>query len=353
MKRITVFFLLCLFLVSACKGKYPARQPEQDNAISVLVFITGVAAGSPPYEMLAAGAREFADENNSTRNTIDKTTITVKIYEAGFNQAEWEEQLRSMVADGEYDLVLGSNPALPEICANVGALFPNQKFIIVDAALGGNPQISTYLYNQYEQALFLGYLAGLVSTSAMPHANASKRIGFIAAQEYPLLSRHIVPGFLDGARRVDTDIELDFRVIGNWYDASKAAELAAAMINAGADVFSSIAGGAAQGLVRAIKERNAYAVSFNASEYDQAPGLIIGCGIMQQKKLVKEILADVLAGRIQYGNTRTVGVKEGYLDFIFDDPGYRDYLPVELQNQFNAFMGDLRAGRINYTVPPL
>jgi simple sugar transport system substrate-binding protein len=357
-KKIVVLPLLCLALMSACKGKDSARMPEHGRSISVLVFITGVVAGSPTYEMMAAGAREFADENNSARNTIDKTTIdkttiAVKVYEAGFNQAEWEEQLRSMVAGGEYDLVLGSNPSLPEICASVGALFPRQKFIIVDAAHNGNPQLSTYMYNQYEQALFLGYLAGLVSTSAMPHANAAKRIGFIAAQEYPLLSRHIVPGFLEGARRANPDIELDFRVIGNWYDASKAAELASAMINAGAGVFSSIAGGAAQGLIRAIKERNAYAVSFNTNEYDQAPGLIIGCGIMQQKKLVKEILAHVLAGKIQYGTTRTVGVKEGYLDFIFDDSGYRDYLPAELQNQFSAFMDDLRAGRVNYTAPPL
>jgi simple sugar transport system substrate-binding protein len=187
----------------------------------------------------------------------------------------------------------------------------------------------------------------------MPHANAAKRIGFIAAQEYPLLSRHMVPGFLDGARRVDPGIELDFRVIGNWYDANKAAELSAAMINSGTDVFTSIAGGAAQGLIHAIKERNAYAVSFNTNEYNLAPGFIVGCGIMQQKKLVKEILADVLTGKVQYGTTRTVGVKEGYLDFIFDDPGYRDYLPAELQKQFDAFMDDLRAGRVNYTVPPL
>jgi simple sugar transport system substrate-binding protein len=118
-------------------------------------------------------------------------------------------------------------------------------------------------------------------------------------------------------------------------------------------VFTSIAGGAAQGLIRAIKEQNAYAVSFNTNEYSQAPGLIVGCGIMQQKKLVKEILADVLAGKMQYGTTMTVGVKEGYLDFIFDDPGYRNYLPAELQKQFEAFMDDLRAGRVNYTVPPL
>jgi simple sugar transport system substrate-binding protein len=334
-------------VLSSCKPKkqrVDSMPPEQGKTLSVLVYITGVVAGSPTYEMLAAGAQEFADEHGN---------VKIKIYEAGFNQAEWEEQLRSMVAGGEYDLVLGSNPSLPEICANVGASFPTQRFIITDAEYSGNPQICTYLYNQYEQALFLGYLAGLVTTSAIPHSNSAKRIGFIAAQEYPLLNRQMVPGFIDGARRVDPGIELDFRVIGNWYDANKAAELASGMINAGVDVFTSIAGGAAQGLFRTIKERGAYAVNFNTNDYSQAPGFIVGCGRMEQKKLVKEILADVLAGKINYGSSKTVGVKEGYIDFIFDDPGYRDHVPAEIQQKFGAFMDDFRAGRVNYTVPAL
>jgi simple sugar transport system substrate-binding protein len=345
--------LLCTTFLSGCKPKGQSpTQPEQDKplsvlaSLSVLVYITGVVAGSPSYEMLVAGAQEFADTHNN---------VTIKVYEAGFNQAEWEEQLRSMVAGGEYDLVLGSNPSLPEICASISKTFPNQKFIITDAAPPpeSNPQISTYLYNQYEQALFLGYLAGLITTSAMPHANDAKKIGFIAAQEYPLLTRHIVPGFLDGARRVEPRIELDFRVIGNWYDANKAADLAASMINAGVDVFTSIAGGAAQGLIRTILERRAYSVNFNTNDYRQAPGLIVGCGIMEQKKLTKEILADVLAGTVQYGTGRTVGVQEGYLDFIFDDPGYRDHLPAKVQEKFGTFMEELRAGRVAYTVPSL
>jgi simple sugar transport system substrate-binding protein len=344
-KNIVLFFLACAIILPACKPK-ERPQTEQDK-LSVLVYITGAVAGSPTYEMLARGAREFADTHSQ---------VSVKIYEAGFNQAEWEEQLHSMVADGEYDLVLGSNPSLPEICARVGKSFPRQKFIIMDAALpqgGENSQISTYLYNQYEQALFLGYLAGLITTSSMTYANDAKKIGFIAAQEYPLLSRYIVPGFLDGARRVDPGIELDFRVIGNWYDANKAADLAASMINSGVDVLSSIAGGAAQGLIRTIKEKKAYSVNFNTNDYNQAPGLIVGCGIMEQDKLTKEILASVLEGKIQYGTGRTVGLKEGYLNFIFDDPAYRDFLPTAIQEQFGAFMDDLRAGRIEYTVPPL
>jgi simple sugar transport system substrate-binding protein len=313
------------------------------------VYITGVVAGSPPYELLAAGAEDFAAAHDNVR---------VMVYEAGFNQAEWEEQLTSLVASGEYDLVLGSNPSLPEICAEVGKKFPEQRFIITDAQYQGNPQISAWLYNQYEQSLYLGYLAGLVTVSAMPNANAAKRIGFIAAQEYPILSRHIAPGFIAGARMVDPEIELDFRVIGNWFDANKAADLASSMIDSGVDVLTAIAGGAAQGMIRAAQERaaggrGAYVVWYNTNEYKQAPGVIVGCGLMEQKKLVMEILSGALAGNIQYGTSRIVGAKEGYLNFIADDPLYRSSLPDGIRERFDAFMDEIRAGRVDYTVPPL
>ena len=140
---------LALAALGGCKAR-DSRASGGDGAFSILVYITGVTAGSPSYEMLAAGAQEFAEAHENTRVTV---------YEAGFNQAEWEEQLTSLTASGQYNLVIGSNPSLPEICANVGKRFPNQKFIITDAWLAGNPQISTWLYNQYEQSLYLGYLA--------------------------------------------------------------------------------------------------------------------------------------------------------------------------------------------------
>ncbi|MDR0452781.1 MAG: BMP family ABC transporter substrate-binding protein [Treponema sp.] len=336
-------FLFLLPLASAYPGASREKQAGPDS-LSVLVYITGMIAGSPTYELLAEGAENFA---------AGRGNVTVKVYEAGFNQAEWEEQLTSLVASGEYDLVLGSNPSLPEICVNVGKKFPNQKFIITDAEHGGSSQISTYLYNQYEQSLFLGYLAGLVTTSAMPHANAAKKLGFIAAQEYPLLNKHIVPAFLAGARMADPAIELDFRVIGNWFDANKAADLARSMIEGGVDVFASIAGGAAQGMIRTAEERGAYVVFHNTNEYKTAPGVIVGCGVVEQKKLVEEILADALEGKTVWGAAKTVGVRDGYINFVSGDPGYTAYLPREIRDKFDAFMADMKAGKVAYTVPPL
>ena len=343
MKRtLSIFLLCCVCFTIGCEKKSSSARAEKK--LSVLVFVPGVTAGSPTYELMAEGALEFAAVNQN---------VNVKIYEAGFNQAEWEQQLAEMVSDGEYDIVLSSNPSLPELCANAAKMFPNQKFIIMDAQYEGNSQIRTYMYNQYEQSLFLGYLAGLVTTSAMPRANSLKRIGFIAAQEYPLLTKQMVPGFLDGARLVDPAIELDRRVIGSWADANKAAELASAMMDSGVDVFTAIAGGAARGMIKTASERGAYVVSYNANEYQLASGFVVGCGIMEVKKLVLEILANVLEGKIQYGVSETVGVKEGYINFIFDDPGYRDSLPADIRQRFETFMDDLRSGRISYTIPPL
>jgi simple sugar transport system substrate-binding protein len=329
-KTIIIFLILSVFFTAGCTKKN--QNSGTKEGLSVLVFVTGVIAGSPTYEMMAQGALEFESSH---------ANVKVKIYEAGMNQAQWEQQLGEMVSTGEYDAVIGSNPSLPEICANVLKIFPKQKFVIADAEYEGNPQIKTYNYNQYEQSVFLGFLAGLVTTSNMPYANSQKRIGFIAAQEYPLLTRQMVPGFLEGARLVDPEIELDFRVIGSWADVNKASELTSAMMEAGVDVFTAIAGGAAQGLVKTAMDKHAYIVWYNTNAYNLAPGVIIGCGIMEQKKLITEVLEGLLDDSIQYGICETIGVKEKYLGFIYDDPGYFN-LPSDIRERFENFMNDLK-----------
>lgn len=342
-KFVALILLLTLSICTLSATGRVETKTSSEPALSILVYITGVIAGSPPYTALAEGATEFASEHEN---------VSVKIYEAGFNQAEWEEQLTALVATRRYDIVLGSNPSLPEICERIGAKFPEQKFILTDAELSGNSQMRTYLYNQYEQSLYLGYLAGLVTTSAMDRANAALKIGFIAAQEYPMLNNHILPGFLAGARLVNPAIEVDFRVVGNWFDANKTAELARSMLNAQVDVFAVIAGGAAQGLFKVVQEEGGYIVFHNTNEYAAAPPYVVGCGSMEQKALVKAALEEVLRGELEYGTSTLVGLQEGSLGFFFT-PEYEQALPEIIRQQFESFYFDLAAGKISYTLPPL
>ncbi|MCL2129831.1 MAG: BMP family ABC transporter substrate-binding protein, partial [Treponema sp.] len=131
MKLKYLFFLLIgLLLFSGCKK---SDQSETGNGgFSIAVFIPGVMAGSAIYEMLAEGtikaAEDFAASNH---NRFPKVTVI----EGGFNQAEWESQVTTLAASGNYDLIVSSNPSLPVIVSAVSEKFPEQKFLLLDGEL--------------------------------------------------------------------------------------------------------------------------------------------------------------------------------------------------------------------------
>lgn len=335
MKKLLILFTLILFLCSPIFSS--GTKEETKDEYNILVYIGGVLAGNPPYENLNNGALAFAKEH---------TNVKIKTYEAGFNQAEWESQLTSLVATGQYDFVLTTNPSLPEICDNISKKFPDQKFIITDAYFEGNKNIKTYLYNQYQQSVVLGHLAGLITTSDMEGANKYKKVGFILAQEYPLVTDDIIPGFIEGAKQVDKDIEVDIRTIGNWYDASKASEFTLSMINQGCDVFTSIAGGAAQGLLKTAKENNKYIVNYDINSYKDAPNTIVGCGNIKSVKLVEEILKKAIDGTLEFNKPEIIGIEEGYVDFFLDDPLFKQGLSDQVYNQFTSWYNKVKLGEI-------
>jgi simple sugar transport system substrate-binding protein len=321
-----------------------AAKEEKAEPFDVAVFVPGVVAGSPLYEQMANAAKSFAEAHERA---------SVKVVEAGFNQGEWQEKLTSLAATGEYELILSSNPSMPFVAKEVTPDFPDQKFAIVDAYLEGNSQIYTRLYNQVEQAYTVGYLGGLVTTSNMEGANDTLKAGMVAAQEYPALTKMMKPGYEKGLKAVNENIELDYRVIGNWYDANKAADLANSMFDAGVDVVLSIAGGAGQGVIKAAKERGKYVLWFDSAEYDLAPGTIVGCGVLDQERSVKEVLTQAMNGELPYGEAEIVDMEAGYVDFADDDPLYKKHVPESVRNEMAPLLEKMRSGEISFQVPEL
>jgi simple sugar transport system substrate-binding protein len=329
---------LCFLLIPLAMLGASGTQEKNKDTLQVLVYISGVLDGSPTYQALADGANEFA---------ADHPQVTVKVYEAGYNQAEWESQLTSLVASGTYDLVLTTNPSMPEICNNISKKFPKQKFVVTDGYLEGNPNICTYSFDQYQQAQLLGYLAGLVTTSNMKGANKEKKIGYLVAQDYPLLNDYMIPGYLAGARKVDKDITLDKRMIGNWFDASKAKELTDAMVASGVDVMALDIGGAAKGAIKSAVAHGTYITEKDVDDYASAPGTVIGCGIIKEKQLAIEILSEALKGTIAWGKASALGIKDGYIDFVDDSPYYGEGLTPQVKDAFDAFLSQVRKGDID------
>ncbi len=337
---------IMVMTVSCSKGgEAPApRSAAPAGFKGVAVFVPGVVSGSPIYEMLVEGARRAAESVPG---------LAFRVVEAGFNQAEWLDKLAALAASGEFDLIVTSNPALPELCAKVAESYPSMRFFVADSYLKGNPAIHTVLYNQLEQGYIVGYLAGLVTTSSLPGANRAKKAGMIIAQTYPTLDKLIRPGFEAGLKAVDPEIGLEVRVVGNWYDANRSAELAASLIDGGVDVILPIAGGAGQGVLSAAKEKGTYAVWFEGKGYGLAPGTILGCAVLDQERLVRERVGALLSGdRTLFGRADVVGAADGYIGFDADGDAYRS-LPADLRSRFEQALANLRAGSPSFRIDSL
>jgi len=333
--------LAALFAVSCTGTKPSAANSAASAGYSIAVFVPGVVSGSPVYEMLVAGVTKAVNESVASGKKA-----TVEIVEAGTKQADWGTKLTTLCAEGKYALIISSNPAIPQIAAPIAEQFPKQSFLIFDSFYEGSPRITTFRYNQREQAYISGYQAALISASSMKFANAEMKIGLLAGQEYPAMNDIILPAYLEGARAVDPRFEVDFRVVGNWYDAVKGAELARAMKAAGVDVIMPISGGANQGVLSAAQEEGFYVAWFDDNGYAKAPSYVISSAVMDQERLAYEKTRAWIDGTLAAGTASTVGIAEKYIDFVSDDPLYAEAVPQELRDRQEALMKRLHDGEL-------
>ena len=343
MKRVILtFFSLSMIVASASAMGNSER--ENTDGYRVGVFVPGVVDGSPTYEMLVAGV---------TRAVNEAQGATVSVIEGGFNQATWEEGVMSMAAGGGYDLIVTSNPSMPEIVQTVTEAVPQVAFIVVDGYLAGNDRIHTVMFNQREQAFLSGYFAGLVTQGALENANEAVRVGLLVGQEYPIMNEVILPSFQLGLRSVVADGEVDFRVLGNWFDAGKAQEIAADMINLGSDIILTIAGGGNQGVIAAAREAKTYVLWYDDSGYEQAPGVVVGSSFVRQDEAAYEATAQAIGGELTFGQARVIGVADGAVSFDTEHREFVRYVPQTVRDEMHALLDRLQSGDLELAMPGL
>lgn len=324
MKKIFLLLLLSPLLFFGC------TKPSSQNK-NIALFVPGIIEDSPVYEMLKNGVTAAVEQYNS--NT-ESQKADLFVLEAGTNQSEWPAKITALAAQGKYDVIISSNPSLPEIIIPIIEKFPQQKFILMDAECEGNKNIFTARYNQYEQAYITGYIGALMSKS--------HKLGLIAAQEYPVMNEIIYPYFEKGAKAADSNTTVDFRVVGNWYDANKGAVIADALYSYGVDVILPICGGASQGVINSAVNNNFYITWFDDNGFSKAPGNVISSTVMKQEELSKLVTTDYLNDKTQWGNAIMVGIQDGYIDFVQDDPLYTKTVPEEIRNQMAKLIDSLK-----------
>lgn len=341
MKKLSFLVAVVILTGPAVFAAGSSEEPEAD-LYSIGVFVPGVVEGSPTYEMLVEGVERAATESGSA---------TVKVVEGGFNQAQWGQSITSMTASGEYDLIVSSNPEIPDIVVEVLESFPDQHFLLLDAWLQGNPRVHTVMFNQREQAFLAGHFAGLVGSSDMTDAEGPLRGGLLAGQEYPIMNEVILPGYELGLRSVDPDGTVDFRVLGNWYDAGRAAELANSMYATGSHIVLTIAGGGNQGVISAARDRDAYVIWYDTPGLDEAPGIVIGSTYVALDTAAYERTLAAIGGELSFGQAEILGVADGYVGFVEDDRLYERHVDETVRAQMARTVEKMESGELFLDMP--
>ncbi len=308
---------------------------KKANGKSIAVFVPGIIDDSPTYEKLTRGVTKAVEDFNQSVGENEK--ITLFVMEAGTNQAEWSSKITALAAEQKYDVIVSSNPSLPDLVEPIIAQFPKQKFILLDATREGNDNIYTVCYDQSQQGFLAGYVGGLMSKTG--------RLALIAAQEYPVMNEIIYPSFVKGAVAARSDASVDFRVVGNWYDATKGAEIADAVAKNGVDVILPICGGASQGVISSAVNNGIYISWFDDSGFKRAPGTIIGSSTVKQAEMAEIVTKQFIENKVNWGKADMVGIQDGFIEFVQDDPLYISTVPQDIRDKMATLVADIVAGK--------
>jgi simple sugar transport system substrate-binding protein len=277
--------------------------------------------------------------------------LKVEVFEAGFDQSKWEEQLTSFAASGRFDVVYTSNESMGPMAAKVAQKVPNVKFIVDDSWVVGNDRIYCSLMNKYQQSYLFGYLMALVSTSTMPGVNPDKKVGFIYGQHYTTMDDLIIPGIEAGIKAVDPEFELKTAMLGNWYDATKAESLSNSLIDEGVDVMGSVCGSGVAGVISACKNRGIYMIYYDTAAFDKAPGVIVGAVEANVDDMVAFNLQRLLEGTIPWGTSEVFGAEKGYISVPTNAPAYVNNVPEEARNAFASELQKVINGEKDLSIP--
>ena len=284
-KSLLALIALSALFTFGCSKKSPNK--------SIAVFVPGICDNSPTYAMLVEGITNAVKECNETKSDEDK--IELFVMEAGTNQAEWGPKITALAAEQKYDVIISSNPSL-------------------------------------------GYIAALMSKTHY--------MGLIAAQEYPVMNNILYPYFEKGGKAANPQTTVDFRVVGNWYDATKGAEITDALSKKDVDVILPICGGASQGVISSAVNKGIYITWFDNNGFDKAPGTIISSCIMEQVKMAEKVTKEFLEGKTAWGQAHMVGIKDGFVSFVDDDPNYLSVVPASIRQKMTNLVEKIKSGEL-------
>lgn len=224
------------------------------------------------------GDRSFNDQAyDGVTRAVNEFGIEMDLAEPK-ELAEIEPFLTDFAKSGEYDVIIAVGFSSAEQVKNVAALYPEEKFLLIDSACNDYENVASLTFNKSEEGfltgVFCAYFASMdsikINGTDVALKDSKKTIGAILGVESPDILEALA-GLYAGLKYVDPEVKAIYGSVGSWSDQNKAAEIAMAMYDQGVNMVWQDAGAAGQGIFTAAADYDLYSLGWNSVQHELDP----------------------------------------------------------------------------------
>jgi basic membrane protein A len=309
---LTLFAGLAIF-VAACSGGGASTAPSAEASAA-----PSVEASAAPSVEASAAPSEATGVTCDAPLSVGLVTDVGRINDKGFNQSAYEgmeaakaeaptcfetEYIETtsqsdyapniaQFTDSGSDVVIGVGFLLGDALGDAAKANSDIKFISVDGV--PNPGHDESWMTNGESLFFAedqaGYMAGVLAASI----TKSDHIGVVGGLVVVPPVERFVEGYIDGAKSVNPDIQVDFVYTTSFVDPPQGSNAAQQMIDSGADVIFGAGGLTGNGALEAACQADGvYAIGVDTDQYETLPS-VQSCIVSSATKNIVEAVKNSL-----------------------------------------------------------
>jgi basic membrane protein A and related proteins len=350
--RLPAILVGAVVALAACSANNGGASTAASAAASAAASSTGSSAPASvaPINFSAAlvvsgnlGDKGFFDSAEAgVVRAVNELGITQKTLQASpTDPAQWLQNLQA-VSDGSYNVVIAGSTQQHDNVTTAATAHPDQHYIFFDDQVD-LPNVLSIEYKQNEGSYVAGVLAGLVTTDTadFPLSKGTKTVGLVGGMDIPVINDFVV-GFKQGAKSVDSSINVIVSYAGSFSDPNKGYNLTQAMYDQGADIVFAVAGGTGLGVLKASADSNKYSIGVDSDQNDLYPGHVLASMVKRVDNSLFDSIKAAIDGTAQWGQLIYYGLQNNGVGLIIDTKD----VPQSVQDQITAATAKVASGEV-------
>lgn len=297
LKKLLVFGLILLFVISAaaCGGPAPAPAPDDDDEPAEEVVRVALCTSGPitdggwntlAYEGLLSVRDAYGFEVSYTENVAQDDQVGI---------------IRDYARAG-YDCIIGHGFEWEDALLTVAADYPDVWFMQIGGESGGKlPNVTSGAFRTGDAGHIAGLIAGELTQTG--------KTGFVGAMEIPTIAEEVMTARATVEQYYGHSMVVGYT--GSWVDVAAGYEAAMAQIEEGVDVIIGIGNAADGGAIQASEELDGavWYIGWVGDLNELSPNVVATSLVQDVGWLMRDFIRQWLDG--EEGTYRPYGISEG------------------------------------------